>query len=52
MWCCRRMEKLKLSEKVTNEQFLERIGEKKILLIGYSLEAGIEGNQSRLRKKK
>jgi hypothetical protein len=28
----RRMEKIKWSEKVTNEQVLERIGEKKILL--------------------
>ena len=28
-----RMEKIKLSEKVTNEQILERIGEKRTLLI-------------------
>ena len=32
MWCCRRMEKIKWSEKVTNEQVLERIEEKRILL--------------------
>ena len=28
MWCWRRMEKIQWSEKVTNEQVLERIGEK------------------------
>ena len=28
MWCWRRMEKIKWSEKVTNEQVLGRIGEK------------------------
>jgi hypothetical protein len=28
MWCWRRMEKIKWSEKVTNEEVLERIGEK------------------------
>ena len=28
MWCWRRMEKIKCSEKVTNEEVLERIGEK------------------------
>ena len=27
MWCWRRMEKIKWSEEVTNEQDLERIGE-------------------------
>jgi len=27
MWCWRRMEKIKWSEKVTNEEVLERIGE-------------------------
>ena len=32
MWCCRRMEKIKLSEKVTNEQVLDRIGEKRTLI--------------------
>ena len=32
MWCWRRMEKIKWSEKVTNEQIPERIGENKILL--------------------
>ena len=33
MWCWRRMEKMKWSEKVTNEQVLDRIGEKRTLLI-------------------
>ena len=32
IWCWRRMEKKKWSEKVTNEQVLERIGEKRTLL--------------------
>ena len=32
MWCWRRMKKIKWSEKATNEQVLERIGEKRILL--------------------
>ena len=32
MWCWRRMEKIKWSEKVTNEQVLARIGEKRTLL--------------------
>ena len=32
MWCWRRMKKMKLSEKVTNEQVLESIGEKNTLL--------------------
>ena len=32
MWWWRRMEKIKWSEKVTNEQFLERIGQKRTLL--------------------
>ena len=32
MWCWRRMEKIKRSEKVTNEQVLDRIGEKRTLL--------------------
>ena len=32
MWCCRRMEKIKWPEKVTNEQVLDRIGEKRLLL--------------------
>jgi hypothetical protein len=29
MWCWKRMEKIKWSEKVTNEQVLKRIGEKR-----------------------
>ena len=32
MWCWRRMEKIKWSGKVTNEQVLDRIGEKRTLL--------------------
>jgi hypothetical protein len=32
MWCWRRMEKIKWSEKVTNVEVLEYIGEKKTLL--------------------
>ena len=32
MWYWRRIEEIKWSEKVTNEQVLERIGEKKTLL--------------------
>ena len=32
MWCWRRIEKLKWSDKVTNEQVLERIGDKRTLL--------------------
>ena len=32
MWCWRRMEKIKWSEKVTNEQVIDRIGEKRTLL--------------------
>ena len=32
MWCWRRMEKIKWSEKVTNEQVLDRIGEKRTIL--------------------
>ena len=32
MWCWRRMEKIKLPEKVTNEQVIDRIGEKRTLL--------------------
>ena len=32
MWCWRRTEKIKWSEKPTNEGFLERIEEKRILL--------------------
>ena len=32
MWFWRRMEKVKWSEKVTNEQVLDRIGEKRTLL--------------------
>ena len=37
MWCWRRMEKTKLPEKVTNEQVIERIGEKRILLLNIGL---------------
>ena len=32
MWCWRRIEKIKRSEKVTNEQVLDRIGEERKLL--------------------
>ena len=32
MWCWRRMENIKWSEKVTNEQVLDCIGEKRTLL--------------------
>ena len=32
MWCWRRMEKIKWPEKVTNEQVLERIGEKRTFI--------------------
>ena len=32
MWCWRKMEKIKWSEKVTNEQVLDHIGEKRTLL--------------------
>ena len=32
MWCWVRMEKIKWSEKVTNEQVIEHIGEKTTLL--------------------
>ena len=32
MWCYRRMEKIKWSEKVTNEQVLGLIGEKRTLI--------------------
>ena len=32
MWCYRRIEKRKWSEEVTNEQVLDRIAEKRILL--------------------
>ena len=32
MRCCRRIKKIKWSEKVTNEQVLQRIGEKRTLL--------------------
>ena len=32
MWWWRRIEKIKWSEKVTNEQVLDRIGEKRTLL--------------------
>ena len=31
MWCWRRMEKIKLPEKVTNEQVIKYIGEKRTL---------------------
>jgi hypothetical protein len=32
MWCWGKMEKMKWSEKVTNEQVLDHIGEKRTLL--------------------
>ena len=32
MWCWRRMEKTKWSDKITNEQVLDRTGEKRTLL--------------------
>ena len=32
IWCWRRAEKIKWPEKVTNEQVLERVGEKRILI--------------------
>jgi hypothetical protein len=32
MWCWRRVEKIKWSEKVTNEQVLERMREKRTIL--------------------
>ena len=32
MWCWMKMEKIKWSEKVTNEQVLDRIGEKRTLI--------------------
>jgi len=32
MWCWRKMEKIKWSEKVTNKQVLGHIGEKRTLL--------------------
>ena len=32
MWCWRRMEKIKRSERVTNGKVLERIGKKRTLL--------------------
>jgi len=32
MWGWRRMKMIKWSDKVTNEKFIERIGEKRILL--------------------
>ena len=32
MWCWRRMEKIKWSEKVNNQKVLDRIGEKRTLL--------------------
>jgi hypothetical protein len=32
MWCSRRMEKIKCSEKVTHEQVLERTGERRTRL--------------------
>ena len=32
MWCCRRIEKIKWSEKVTNEEVLERMRETRTLL--------------------
>ena len=32
MWCWKRVEKTKWSERITNEEFLERIGKKRKLL--------------------
>ena len=32
MWCCRRMEKINWSEEITNEQIIDRIGEKRTFL--------------------
>ena len=32
MWCWRRMDKIKLSEKITNEEVLERMEEQMIVL--------------------
>ena len=32
MWCWRRKEKIKWSEKIINEEILERIGEKRTLI--------------------
>ena len=32
MWCIRTMDKIKCSRKVTNEEVLERVGEKRTLL--------------------
>jgi hypothetical protein len=32
IWCWRRMEKIKWSEEVANEEVLERLGEKRMLL--------------------
>ena len=60
MWCSRRTEKIKWSEKVTNEQVPERIGEKRtflnnILIIKSNLICHIlrsENDGSERRKKK
>ena len=41
MWCCRRMEKIKGSEKITNGQVLELIGEKRTLLKIYYVKKPI-----------
>ena len=38
MWYWRKMEKIKWSEKVTNEQVLQLIGEKRTLLINICVE--------------
>jgi hypothetical protein len=42
MWCCRRLEKIKWSEKVTNEQVLEGIREKRTLPNNTYVEKPIE----------
>ena len=42
MCCWKRIEKIKWSEKVTNEQVLERIGEKRTLLNNTFVEKPIE----------
>ena len=38
IWCCRRMEKIKWSDKVTNEEVLEHIEENKTLLNNIALK--------------
>ena len=45
MWCWRRMEKIKWSEKVINEQILERIGEKKYPTLKSKLDRSYSENK-------